>query len=317
MSGLRLRARGHALLFCFKLACVLLLALQVGCAQQPRVPPPVPVAEAPKPPPGLFLYQVERGGEVSHLLGTIHLGFAFEEVLTKAARAAFERATVVITETDVGADAAERMMRAALLPPDQSLQSLLDAPTWQALQARLGDQIPTPVLVHLRPWLPAVLLGIMELTRAFEAQRPGKSAHMMDVELIEQARSGRKRLEHLESVDEQIAVFDGISVEEQIAELKHALSDESSDQSRELVEAFASGDEQRLSRALFDADQLAQAPGFYKAVLFDRNARWLPELDRALSQGRAFVAVGAAHLLGDAGLLTSLAGLGYRVNRVY
>lgn len=294
----------------------LLLLLLVGCAHKaPSVP--APRVPARTPPPGLFLYQVERGGQVSYLLGTIHLGFGFDEVLTPAARVGFERAELVITETDVGADAAERMMRAALLPPDQSLQTLLDARSWQTLEARLGDQVPTPVLVHLRPWLPAVLLGIMELTRAFDELRPGKSAHMMDVELMEQARRQNKRLEHLESVDEQIAVFESVGLEEQVAELKHALTEESTGQSRELVRAFASGEERELSHALFDAAQLAQAPGFYKAVLFDRNARWLPRLDQALAQGDTFVAVGAAHLLGEAGLLATLARRGFRITRVY
>ena len=306
MSGLGLR---HALFS--------LLVLLLGCARHAPSTPLPATQVVRSPPPGLFLYQVERAGKVSHLMGTIHLGFGFEEVLTPAARAGFERATLVITETDVGADAAERMMRAALLPPDQSLQTLLDAESWQTLQSRLGGQLPTPVLVHLRPWLPAVLLGIMELTRAFEEVRPGQSAHMMDAELMELARVQNKRLEHLESVDQQIAVFESISLEEQLAELKHTLTEQSSGQSRELVQAFVSGDEQQLSQALFDAAQLEQAPGFYKAVLFDRNARWLPVLDTALAQGNTFVAVGAAHLLGGGGLLSSLARRGFRVTRVY
>src|SRR5688572_9915561 len=133
MSGLRLR---HAWLS---------LLLLLGCAH-PSAPAPLPPRAVQSPPPGLFLYRVERAGQVSHLMGTIHLGFGFEEVLTPAARDGFERASLIITETDVGADAAERMMRAALLPPDQSLQTLLEPASWQALQARLGGQIPTPVL---------------------------------------------------------------------------------------------------------------------------------------------------------------------------
>jgi hypothetical protein len=120
----------------------------------------------------------------------------------------------------------------------------------------------------------------------------------------------------LESVDEQIAVFEGISLEEQISELKHALEHESQGQARELVLAFDSGDEARLDRALFDEAQMKIAPGFYQAVLFARNARWLPPVERVLAQGDAFIAVGAAHLLGGDGLLEQLRKRGYRVERV-
>jgi uncharacterized protein YbaP (TraB family) len=260
---------------------------------------------------------VERDGRVSHVLGTIHLGFGFEEVLTRDARQRFERSKQVITETDVGADSATRLMQAALLPPDQSLQNMLDAETWQKLQARLGSQVPYAVLTHLRPWLPAVLLGMVDLKHALDQLRPGKSGHMMDIELTQLARRSGKRLGYLESVDEQIAVFDAISTEEQLAELGHALTSESAAQSRALIEAFASGSEQALSSALFDVEQIARTPGFYDVVLFKRNAHWLPTIEAALAQGDAFVAVGAAHLLGERGLLAEFQKRGYAVTRVH
>jgi uncharacterized protein len=274
-------------------------------------------ARARAAPAGLFLYAVERGGHVSHLLGTIHLGFGFEEVLTPDARERFTHSSQVITETDLGADSAARLMQAALLPPDQSLAVMLGPETWHKLQARVGGQIPDSVLDHLRPWLPAVLLGIDDLKRALERLRPGKSAHMMDIELIKLARGAGKVLRHLESVDQQIAVFDAISTEEQLTELSHALSSDSAAQSRSLVEAYASGDEGALARALFDSEQVARAPGFYQAVLFERNEHWLPVLERAVAQGDVFVAVGAAHLLGERGLLAELRQRGYAITRVH
>lgn len=300
------------------LGCLLPL-LWAGCARVPELAQrgAAPGHVAPRATSGLFLYAVGRGGREAHLLGTIHLGFGFEEVLTRGARARFERSAQVITETDVGADAAARLMQAALLPPGQSLQRMLDPMTWQRLQARVGGQIPGTVLTHLRPWLPAVLLGIDDLKRALEQVRPGKSAHMMDIELMQLARRAGKRLRHLESVDEQIAVFDAISTDEQLAELSHALSADGAAQSRALVEAYASGDEAALARALFDGEQVARAPGFYEAVLFERNAQWLPAVESAVAQGDVFVAVGAAHLLGARGLLAELRRRGYAVTRVH
>jgi uncharacterized protein YbaP (TraB family) len=303
------------------LSCVLLLCWS-GCAR-----PPEPAqrdaarahhaARAPEVPAGLFLYAVERGGHVSHLLGTIHLGFGFEEVLTPDARERFTRSSQVITETDLGADSAARLMRAALLPPDQSLAGMLGPETWRKLQARVGGQIPEAVLSQLRPWLPAVLLGIDDLKRALAQLRPGKGAHMMDVELMQVARRAGKLVRHLESVDQQIAVFDAISTEEQLTELSHALSSDSAAQSRSLIEAYASGDEGALARALFDGEQVARAPGFYQAVLFERNEHWLPVLESAVAQGDVFVAVGAAHLLGERGLLAELRQRGYSITRVH
>ena len=269
------------------------------------------------PPAGLFLYRIAKDDKVSHLLGTIHLGFGFDEVLTPTARAAFEGAKRVITETDLADDPATRLVQAALLPEGETLPALLDEATWKALELRLAGQVPSPVLAQMKPWLPAVLLGIAELKEALEALRPGKSERMMDVELIERAQKEHKTIEHLESVDEQISVFTSISLEEQISELRHALEEDSRMQARSLVQAFESGAEDKLTGALFNAQQMEQAPGFYQAVLFARNARWLPMVQAALTRGDAFIAVGAAHLLGQKGLLRELSKRGYAIQRVF
>lgn len=299
---------------------VIALALLALCGCTPKPAPPTFAATLVAkiaPPPGLFLYSVERNGLTSHLLGTIHLGFGFDEVLTPEARLAFQGAQVVVTETDVGDDASQRLMRAALLPDEQSLESMLDGASWQLLSARLAAQLPPEVLTRLRPWLPAVLLGITELTEALARERPSSGQHAMDLELMKRARESQKPLKHLETVDQQIAVFESISLEEQLHELKHALTQDSTEQSQALVRAFASGDEAALMRAVFDEEQLASAPGFYQAVLFDRNDRWMPMLEQAMSEQSLFVAVGVAHLLGEQGLLSQLKRRGYKIARIH
>jgi uncharacterized protein YbaP (TraB family) len=52
-----------------------------------------------------------------------------------------------------------------------------------------------------------------------------------------------------------------------------------------------------------------------EALLAERNRRWLPQIERYLAGGGAFVAVGLGHLLGGAGLPAMLAHAGYAVER--
>jgi uncharacterized protein YbaP (TraB family) len=302
-----------------------LLALTLGllaCARPPAAAPApqtpsAPAQLQPAAPPGLFLYRVERDGHASHLLGTIHLGFGFDEVLSADAKRAFHNSRAVVTETDLGQDPAGRLVQAALLPQDQQLSQLLGEPAWSGLVERLGQQLPPPLLMRMKPWLPAVLLGLTELRQAFDEAKPGASERMMDIELMARAREREMTLLHLETVDDQIAVFEQISLEEQLSELRHALTEDSRGQARALVDAFASGNEEQLVRALFDAEQMKSAPGFYQTVLFARNERWLPTLEPLLAQGDTFVAVGAAHLFGEQGLLRAFRARGYAVTRVY
>jgi uncharacterized protein len=266
--------------------------------------------------PGLFLYEVRRGDASAHLLGTIHVGFGFDEVLTDDARARFNASTRVMTEADVSAANPGQLIQAALLPPDRSLSTLLGKEVWERLLARIGAEIPAPLLDRLEPWLPTVMLGLQDLERALKELKPDSATKLMDVELMKRATAEKKALSHFETVEEQIAIFESISLEEQLNELKESLTAESSEQARALLSSFAAGDDRALTKAIFDNAQLARAPGFYERVLFARNERWLPIVEREVAKDCAFIAVGAAHLLGDRGLLRELARRGYEVRRV-
>lgn len=264
---------------------------------------------------GLFLYEVQLGDKRSHVMGTMHVGFGFEEALTPEARARFESAQSVMMEADVTAANPSQMMQAALLPPDRSLRSMLGEEVWNALVQRVGQTVPPPVLDKLKPWMPAVLLALEDLQRAMREVRPDGGQHMMDVELMQAAQQAQKQLLFLETIDEQLAIFTAIPEAEQIAELGRALSDHTA-LGRAMVEAFARGDEPALTAALFDEEQMQAAPGFYEAVLYQRNARWIPVIDAEMKKGSLFVAVGAGHLFGERGILAELKQRGYTVRRI-
>lgn len=297
--------------------CLLLCAL-LACASSPKPKPEAALAAEQKQvvTPGLFLYEVKGPRGLVHLLGTIHVGFGFEEVLTDDARVRFHSAARVMTEADVGKTDPQLLVRAALLPQDQSLRKLVGEVEWARLVARLSPQLPEMLLDRLEPWLPAVMLGLAELEQVLRELKPGAENRLMDVELVRLAGIEQKPVTHFETVEEQIAIFDTIPMADQVRELVHTLEQASSEQARQLYTTFSAGDVQGLTEALFDEAQLEGARGFYDRVLYQRNERWLPIIERELERGGAFIAVGAAHLLGDRGLLAALAHRGYQVRRV-
>ena len=62
---------------------------------------------------------------------------------------------------------------------------------------------------------------------------------------------------------------------------------------------------------------LKQEPQMYERLLVERNRNWLPKLEALFSRpGRAFVVVGAAHLVGPDGLIALLKAKGYQVEQV-
>jgi uncharacterized protein YbaP (TraB family) len=62
---------------------------------------------------------------------------------------------------------------------------------------------------------------------------------------------------------------------------------------------------------------LKKDPQMYQRLLVARNRNWMPKLEALFNRpGRAFVVVGAAHLVGPDGLIALLQAKGYRVEQM-
>jgi len=60
-----------------------------------------------------------------------------------------------------------------------------------------------------------------------------------------------------------------------------------------------------------------QEPQMYQRLLVDRNRNWIPKIEALFARrGRAFVVVGAAHLVGADGLISMLRARGYTVEQM-
>ena len=82
-----------------------------------------------------------------------------------------------------------------------------------------------------------------------------------------------------------------------------------------LADAWKSGDAPAIE-AIVLAD-LRSEPRMYQRLLVERNRNWLPAIEALFARpGRAFVVVGAAHLVGPDGLLAMLRAKAYRVEQM-
>ncbi len=100
----------------------------------------------------------------------------------------------------------------------------------------------------------------------------------------------------------------------ELAEFESGLKDlrDAPSEFHQLVAAWSAGDQKALDR-LINGD-LDEFPAARKAMLDDRNARWLPQVMAMLKEKHIFlVTVGAGHLTGPKGLPALLRQAGYRV----
>jgi uncharacterized protein len=131
-----------------------------------------------------------------------------------------------------------------------------------------------------------------------------------------------KKVYGLETIQEQLALFDSMPEVDQVTLLKDALDrfPELDALHAELLAVYRQRDLDGLlaiNKASMQTGDVRFACEFQRRVIDERNHRMAERMQPYLQQGKAFVAVGALHLPGDEGLLNLLEQQGYTVSRVY
>ena len=287
--------------------CVLWLLL-AGCAPA--------VAEPPVP----LLWKVSDADNAVYLLGSFHLLKPSDYPLAPGTDAAFEDAELVVFELspdDLSSPAlAQAMAGAALRGDGRTLQQALPAATWKQLETHLRSRRMDPVAMQqYDAWFVSLLIAITEMQTAGLA-----TDHGLDRHFAQRTVAAGKPTRGLESIDEQIALFEGMTQAQQVQSLQSTL-DEVADLRGvidEMHRLWRSGDEAGLFAAT-GAEMKREFPDLYARMNRDRNQAWLPELRRLLDESDgddALVIVGAMHLLGEDGVVEGLREAGYSVERL-
>jgi len=124
------------------------------------------------------------------------------------------------------------------------------------------------------------------------------------------------KLEGLETLEEQMSIFDDLTDEEQATMVMEAIrGDEDADKQLETMMRLYS--QQNLdSMYLLIKDESASIADKEDEFLTDRNKKWIPKMDEMMKGKRVFFAVGAGHLGGDQGVLELLRDEGFKVSPV-
>jgi uncharacterized protein YbaP (TraB family) len=267
--------------------------------------------------PANFLWRATKGQGSLYLVGSVHLLTKDYYPLSPALDRAFKDTDLLVEEVDMGEmiamDSQLQMLTTGMLPAGQSLDTVVSPVTLAAVNRRLETLgIPIEPLRRLKPWLLSLtLLGLEWQKAGFEADL-GLDKHFYD-----QARSEAKTVQGLETVAFQVSRFDGMTMEEQDRLLAETLKELDTQQTAvtALADAWKAGDVPTVERLVLQ--DLRSDPRLYQRMLVDRNRDWLPKLEALFARrGRAFVVVGAAHLIGPDGLLAMLRARGYTVEQL-
>lgn len=264
---------------------------------------------------GPALWRIRDADSEIWLFGSVHVLPPELEWQSPAVRAAFASAQEFVTETDMrdaaGAELAQLMQRYGTLPAGEQLSDLLtpaEAARLSRVTQRLGvDRRP---LEGARPWLAALQLSYAHAARAGHSVEAG-----VESVLMREANARGMRFSFLETTEAQIRILADLSPDAQRALLINTISEieEGEDGMRELDAAWARGDIATMAR-LLDAEWRNAGPDVHQAVILRRNRAWVENIVRRLEgSGTLFIAVGAAHLVGEGNVVALLRARGIAV----
>jgi len=206
-----------------------------------------------------------------------------------------------------------RLLQELTYKGDQSLRTVLDNSTYQALADHLVT-IGMPIQM-LEKFKPGLLVSTLQV---FEFQKLGFTPEGVDAYFNARAIGDGKALGELEPIDAQIGYIAemGIGNESEFIRLSLEDLDEMGTSMNEMLAAWRSGDDELLD-TLFVKDMKEGYPELYDSLLVQRNLNWMPIIESMFSDSDTeFVLVGAAHLVGEDGLLNMLHKKGYEVRQL-
>jgi uncharacterized protein YbaP (TraB family) len=242
-----------------------------------------------------------------YLAGSVHAlpkdNAQFPEQLERA----YEAAQVIILEVDLDdmnpLDAVKFITANGTLPANQSLADVVGAgPYARVSKLAASLEVPEMVISKLEPWAAALILTQFALTRTGFDPNLG-----IDMQITARARKDGKPIEGLETVIDQLTVFDARTFAEQTRFLLDSADDAPNldKDLKALIDAWRKGDLTALEDAFIK--ERAKSPQLYDALLGVRNRQWLPKIEALLAEDRDYlVVVGALHFVGPDGLLALL-----------
>lgn len=262
-----------------------------------------------------LLWEVTRPGlRPNYVFGTMHVADPRVLAVPPAVDKAFAAARTFVLELYPDAAVAQRFAEASQLEGSARLSGQLPAAHFEQLAQDLAARgLSRDVVDRLKPW--AALLVSTEAR--------GSTGESLDLALYVRARFANMRIEELDTVEEQIAVFDSLPQPTQIALLLRALErkDELPRDFEDSIQAYLAGDLAGLEAIAWrNGHSTRGTPSHYaefeKKVIHDRSVIMAYRLEPHLRRGATFAAIGAMHLYGDRSVLRLLRDSGWKIRRV-
>jgi uncharacterized protein YbaP (TraB family) len=254
------------------------------------------------------LWELHGKHNTVYLMGSIHVLRLSDYPLAPAMLEAYGNAKAMVMEVNLeeikSGQVQSEMLASAMLPDNKTLPEIL-GPQRYARASGLAHEVGADLAMfdQFAPWFAAEAISQLQLSQLGFQPEAG-----VEMYFIERARNDGKTVTGLETVHDQIAVFESMSMDTQADYLLSSL-EQAHDLPTEvdsMVRAWRNGDTQWFDHQL--KTELGSDPRLYQAVLGGRNRKWVPKIEALLNDDKNYlVIVGTGHLVGRGSVIELLA----------
>ena len=246
----------------------------------------------------------------SYLFGTIHLICPADFSLSDSLKLAITKTEQIALEVDMDDPGMmATMMKTMNMSDGNELKKLITAADYSKLSQFYKDSVGIS-LAMFEKVKPFVLMG--PLFNAVLACQP----QSYEMSLVDLAKKQKEEVIGLETIDEQMALFDSVPYKDQMKVILAMIDSlpQARNEFKGLIELYKSQNINELYKMTlkseFDLD------GNEELLLFARNQKWIARIQKIITDKPTFFAVGAAHLGGERGVIALLRKEGYMVRAI-
>ncbi len=259
-----------------------------------------------------LLWKISGNGlkESSYLFGTMHI--TCDATLNAATLKALDATTQMYLELDMDDPNMQSTMMGGMMMKDgKTMSSMLSDADFKLLDKTITEKVGVSATMFnsFKPFM----VSMMMLPSLLDC--PIQS---IESELVKVAQKQQEEVLGLETVEQQLAVFDAVPYQDQMNELMRSVRDGFAADKQEIVkmmEVYKSGDLNAMLKMMDESPSMLSSK-FQDELLVKRNKNWIAKIEEVSKSKPTFFGVGAAHLGGENGVIALLKKKGYKVEAV-
>jgi len=244
----------------------------------------------------------------SYLFGTIHIMPKDNFQVSPQVMDAIKTSTTIAMEIDMNISLSDQMelIKLSTLPEGKTLKYFMTDTAYGKLKSYCMDSVGWNEAKFNRfSILKPIFFSSLVLQEKMGKQKS------FEEEFKKIGKKQGKRLMGLETMKYQMETMDRISIENQVKYLDSLSS------MAEFNELFALYQKEDISALhAYISRETASIPDFNHWFLDVRNTNWIPVIEKQIAAEPTFIAVGAGHLGGPAGVIELLRNQGYTVSGI-